>query len=244
LLTYVFLAGILFLSSGWAVENPGKKAPPVALQGGWKVTDLEIDGKPNELPAGASFWVVIKGDKLFYGGEELAKLTCDTTTTPPCIDLAFRKPDRVYEAVYSVEDDTLKLCVNHLTEGVRERPSGFSTEGKADWRLLVLKRDKERTIEDLEGLAGFVGVAIMFQEESKELLVKDVIAGSPAKKGDLQKDDLILKIGGQEPTDLLDSVKTIRNAKPGGELLFRIKRGGKEIDLKVKVGVAPFFLLD
>ena len=115
-----------------AADDTPKKDAPAALQGGWKFTSLENDGKTAELP-GVSFWWVIKGDKVYYGGKELAKLTADATTTPKCLDLAFRNPDRVYEAVYSIEDDTLKICVNRQTEGVKERPNSFSTEGKSEW---------------------------------------------------------------------------------------------------------------
>jgi uncharacterized protein (TIGR03067 family) len=244
LMACVIFAELLSLATVWPAEEQGKKDPLAVLQGGWKVTGLEIDGKPSELPAAASFWLVIKDNKVFYGGQELAKLTCDPTTTPPCLDLAFRKPDRVYEAAYSVEGNTLKVCVNHLTEGVKERPTSFSTEGKPDWRLLVFQRDMDRKIEDLEGLAGFVGLMIMSQEDSKELMIKGVMEGSPAKKADLKKEDVLLKISGQAPPDLQGAVKMIRYAKPGSELEVRVRRGDKELDVTVKVGVAPFFLLD
>src|SRR5258708_39714687 len=126
-----------------AGEDQAKTDKLAALQGTWKVKALEFDGKPSDLPE-VSFWWVIQGDKVFYGGQELAKLTVDAATKPPCIDLAFRNPDRVYEAIYAVEADTLKICVNRATEGVKERPSSFSTEGKPGWRLLVFSKDKDR----------------------------------------------------------------------------------------------------
>jgi len=47
-----------------------------------------------------------------------------------------------------------------------------------------------------------------------------------------------------DATDLQTTVRTIRQVKPGTELTLRIRRGEKEQDVKVKVGVLPFFLLD
>ncbi len=246
LLTCLFLTVFLSLTPLRAADEPVKKDkdPLATLQGGWKVTGLERDGTPSDLP-GVDFWFVFKGNKLYYGGQELAKLTADGTTTPTTLDLAFQDPDRVYEAIYSVKDDTLKICFNRVTEGVKERPNAFSTEGKSDLRLFTFTRDKDRKIDDLEGLGGFVGLQIMAQKDSKELLIAGILAKSPAMKADLKKDDVLLKVAGQDVGDLQSTVKSIRGAKPGSELVIRVKRDGKEKDITVKVGVAPsFYLLD
>jgi uncharacterized protein (TIGR03067 family) len=226
-----------------AAEEPNKKDPLAALQGVWKVTALEVNGDAGELP-GASYWLVIKGDKLLYAGQELAKLNAAPDASPPGIDLAFRKPERVLEGIYSADGDTLKLCVNRQTEGVKERPNVFSTQGKPDWRLLVLKRDKDRKADDLDGLGGFVGLQLRLEDEGKKVVIGAILDDSPAKKADLKKDDVLLKVGGQEVTGLRACVDMIRVAKPGSELTLRVKRGDKEMDVTVKVGVIPFFLLD
>jgi uncharacterized protein (TIGR03067 family) len=225
-----------------AADDQAKKEAPAPLLGGWKLTAVEVDGKPMELP-NISFWWVIKSDKVFYGGKELAKLTTDTTTTPKCFDLALTNPDRVYEGVYSIEDDTLKICVNTQAEGVKERPTDFATEGKTGRRLFTFKRDKERKVEDLEGLAGFVGLQLQFQKEGKGILVAAVLEDSPAKKAGLMKDDVLLKVGDQEVSNLSGTVNLIQQTKPGSELTLRIKRGEKEQDVTVQVGVIPFFPL-
>ena len=108
----------------------------------------------------------------------------------------------------------------------------------------MFKRDKERKQDDLEGLAGFVGVGLQKKEDSKGLIITVVLEDSPAKKAGLMKDDVLLKVGDQEANDLKGTVSLVRQAKPGTELALRIKRGDKEKDVTVKVGVAPFFLLD
>src|SRR5262245_11217209 len=130
----LFVATMLALGEDPPAEVRSKKEW-AALQGTWKVVSLESDGKARDFPENPLRWV-IKGNKVLYGGAELAVLTLDVTTMPQSMDLGFLNPKRVLEGVYAVDEDTLKICVNRQTEGVKERPLGFSTEGKPDWRLL------------------------------------------------------------------------------------------------------------
>jgi uncharacterized protein (TIGR03067 family) len=214
-----------------------------AFQGGWKFESLEADGEKAEL-FDTAFWWFIKGDKVLYGGSELATLIVDPETTPKCIDLNLRESKRAYEGIYSIEDDTLKICINPVADGSKERPADFTTKGKSATRLLVFKRDKDRKADSLEGLAGFVGVQIKVDDDSKQVVVVTPIPNSPAEKAGLLKDDIILKIGDQDATDLKGTVNLIRKVKPGGELTLRVKRDGKEKDFTVKATVIPFYLLD
>ena len=136
---YILVANLLaFTSTSMRGCTPchGSSRRPARWLGTYGAS--KIDGKPSDLPE-AHFWWVVKGVKVFYGGEELAKYSADAATTPKCIDLAFHKPDRVYEGIYVVEGETLKFCFNRLTAGVKERPSDFSTEGKPNRRLLIFK---------------------------------------------------------------------------------------------------------
>jgi len=225
-----------------AVRHPvgaGAKEELAAWQGTWKLVSLEIDGEPQTLSQ-APQWVV-KGDKVFYGGGPLAVLTLDATTTPRSLDLRFLKPEKVYEGVYSLSGDTLKVCVNRQTEGVKERPLGFTTKGKGDWRLLVFKRAQG---DGMEGLSGYVGIAIQAIAERKELILNQVLPGSPAQAAGLKKDDVLVKVGAGDATDLRAVVTLVRQARPGSELTFRIRRGGQDRDVVVKVGILPFSLLD
>jgi uncharacterized protein (TIGR03067 family) len=223
-----------------AADDAKEKLAP--LQGGWKFESIEVDGSPSEMDT--AFWWYIKGDKVLYGGSELATLTVDPGTSPKCIDLTFKEPKRVLEGIYVVADDTLKICVNQATDGVKERPGEFTTKDKSGHRLLVFKRDKDRKPDSIEGLAGFVGVQIKVDDDSKQVMVVDTIKGSPAEKAGLRKDDVFLKIGDQDATDLKSVVNTIRKVKPGSELTLRVKREGKEKDVTVKATVVPFFPLD
>jgi uncharacterized protein (TIGR03067 family) len=213
------------------------------LQGGWKLESLESEGKPADL-LDTSFWWYIKGDKVLYAGKELATLTVDPGTSPKCFDLSFLDPKRHLEGIYTLEDDTLKICVNTAAEGAKERPGEFSTKDKPGIRILTFKRDKDRKADSLEGLSAFIGIQIKFDDETKEVIVVDAIPGSPAEKAGLKKDDIFLKVGDQEPKDLKSAVAMIRRVKPGSELTLTVKRDGKEKEITVKAGVVPFYLLD
>jgi uncharacterized protein (TIGR03067 family) len=224
------------------LSDASAKNGPAELQGNWRLLSVEINGQDLDLAGNQPKWV-IKGSKVHYGGEELTRLTADPAATPKILDLAFLKPKKVYEGIYSVDQDTLKVCLNNQTEGVKERPQEFSTKDKGNWRLLVFKRDKSEQADQTEGLSGYIGVALRFDQDRHEVIVNEAIAGSPAKKAGLQKDDVILKIAGAAPTGLRSAVDMVRQTKPGSQLALRVGRGGKETDMLIKVGIMPFAML-
>jgi len=232
-----------FLSLAAAPAPEALKKELAAMQGTWQLVSVERDGNAQEFSDRPLQWV-IKGNKVLWGGEDLAELTVDGSTTPWSIDVGFLSPKKVHEGVCSVDKDTLKICINKLTEGVKERPLGFATEDKPDLRLFVLKRVKPGEELGKESLPGYVGMAIRTTEEPRQVVIGDVLEGSPAKKAGLKKDDVILKVGAGEATDLRTTIDLCRRAKPGSTLTLRIKRDGKEQDIAVKVGVLPFQFLD
>jgi uncharacterized protein (TIGR03067 family) len=214
------------------------KGGPAELQGTWKLVAVELRGEVAAM-TDRQPRLLIKGDKVWYGGEEIALLTADAGTTPKTIDLSFLSPKRVCEGIYALDKDTLKICVNKNTEGVKERPDSFSTKGKEEWRLLVFERDPAAKPDLKEGLNSFAGVALRYDKDQK-VVVNFVIDGSPAKKAGLRPDDVLLKVGSQEVKVLRDAIETVRLTKPGSALVFRVLRDGKENDITVTVGVMPF----
>jgi uncharacterized protein (TIGR03067 family) len=225
---------ILFLAAPLLAADP-----PADLQGGWKLVAVETDAGPVDLPD-ARPALVIKGDKVLHSGQEIARLTADPAADPKVIDLKFDKPERTYEAIYSLDKDTLKVCVNGRSEGVKERPSGFTVEGHPGWRRLTFERVKP---EDATPGPGFVGLMLMFDETNKQVVVQATIDGSPAKGAGFQKDDVVLSIGGAAVETLRGAVDSVRAAKPGAELFLKVRRAGKEVDVKVKVVFIPFAAL-
>lgn len=211
------------------------------LAGVWKLATLETDGQTREFPDNAPVWV-IKGNKVLYGGDDLAVLTINASASPKTVDLAFRDPKKTYEGVYALAGDTFKLCVNRQTEGVKERPQDFATQGKSDLRFLVFKRLPAG--ETADDISGFVGIMIRMDEDKRHVVISDALPGSPARKAGLKKDDILLKVGGIDATDLQQVVKIVRQQKPGSDFVLRIKRDDKEKEITVKVGKLPFYLLD
>src|SRR5262245_48321835 len=131
-----------------AGDSPPKKEL-AELQGVWKLVGREQVGKETELSAQPRW--VIRDNRVFYGGEELAALVVDAGTTPNCIDLTFAAPSRTFEGIYAVEGKTLKICYNRETEGAKSRPTALSTKDQADWRLLVFQRDDNKEKDNYDG---------------------------------------------------------------------------------------------
>ena len=238
LLVFLFVVSIAYAQP----EGAKLKKGLAELQGVWKLIGFEIDGKEAFLQEHRQIRWVFKGDKVYYGGEELAKLTLDPKATPMCLDLDLVKAKRVHEGIYMLEKDRLKICVGMMTEGVKERPLKFDNEGIEKYRTLLFVRDKAGT--EFEGAAGFVGVQLKLDDKTKEIQIVDTIKDSPAQKAGFKKDDIILKVGNDETGDLQATVDLVRQIKPGTSAVFRIRRADKEQDITVKVGVAPFLFLD
>ena len=178
---------------------------------------------------------------MLHGGQEIARLTADPAADPKVIDLKFATPDRTFEGVYAVEKDTLKVCLNGRPEGVKERPSGFTLDGHPAWRKLTFERVKPE--EAGPGGPGYVGMALKFDADAKAVVVQATLDGSPAKAAGLQKDDLVLSVGGTAPDTLRGAVDLVRAAKPGSDLTLKVRRAGKEKDVTIKVGHLPFAVL-
>jgi uncharacterized protein (TIGR03067 family) len=242
MLACLLLAATPLLGPDQPGDDQAKEAL-APLQGMWKLASFEAAGQAQDLPDDPPRWF-IKGNKVLYGGSELAVLTVNNATTPRCLDLAFVSPKRVLEGIYTVEGNTLKVCVNRQAEGVKERPNGFATQDKPEWRLLVFEREKDAREGSTAGLAGFVGMVIKADPDRKEVLVDGTQEGSPAQKAGLKKGDVLVRVGGGEATDLQGVIKLVRQVKPGNDLTVRVRRDGKEQDFTVKVGVVPFMLLD
>ncbi|MBI4834768.1 MAG: DUF4838 domain-containing protein [Planctomycetes bacterium] len=77
---------------------------------------------------------------------------------------------------------------------------------------------------------GVVGVKI-------ELVYKDY----PAEKAGLKADDVIVSFNNQPVKSVEELVEVIRGCKAGDEIPVKVLRYGKEIELKVTIGVAPLY---
>jgi uncharacterized protein (TIGR03067 family) len=227
----------------YAQPEEGKlKKERAQLQGVWRIIGFEVDGKEIYLQEQKQIRWVIKDDKVFYGHDELGKFTLDLAATPRCLDLTMIGNKRLYEGIYQLDKDRLKICFGLMADGVKERPTKFDTGSLDKFRTILFVRDKPGT--ELDGAAGFVGIQLRLDDKSKEVQVVDAIKGSPAAKAGLKKDDVLLKVAGDAPEDLQNAVQLVRQLRPGSDVIVRVRRGDKERDIKVKVGVAPFLFLE
>jgi uncharacterized protein (TIGR03067 family) len=229
--------GLVALATG---QDGGNKSL-TELQGTWKLVSLEREGEVKEFADRAPHWVV-KGDKVLYGGEELATIAPDAATTPKCLDFVFRQPKSENEGIYAIDGDTWRICVNWQADGVKERPQEFSTKDKSNYRTLVFQKVKAKAADIATSGFGYVGIAIR-KAKDDALEIADLIPDSPAKKFGLAKNDQILQIAGGDPGGLQAAIKTIQQLRPGSDLVMRVQRDGKEKDIKIKVGVMPFYFL-
>lgn len=223
-----------------AAESPQEAAP---LDGVWKLTSVLGSGAENLLPPVEYRWHV-QGDKVHYGGTLLVTLKLDAKTKPASLDLAFARPARTLEGILERKGDTLTLCVNRRSDGVKTRPQEFSAKGNDDFRLLTFTRVGGEKPDPLEGLAGFVGVQIRAHEDSKEIAIDGTLKDSPAEKAGLKKGDVLVQVNGGEVKSLQAVVTAVRGVKPGATLTLRVRRDGKELDVPIKAAVLPFFVLD
>jgi uncharacterized protein (TIGR03067 family) len=234
------IAGVAVLALASVAADEAAKKAPAELQGTWKLEAIKT-GEYERTFEDNTPRLVIKGDRVRYGGEPLATLKADPETTPKCLDLHFVSAAD-YEGVYKVEKDTLTVCLGLPSDGAKERPLDFEIKDKKNRRLLVFRREKAGTGDGIEGGMGWLGVQI--RKDGDKISVADVFEGSPAKKAGLKKADVVLKVGDAEVADDLQGmVRMIQQAKPGSKLTIVVQRDGKEQRVTAKVGVFPFQLL-
>jgi uncharacterized protein (TIGR03067 family) len=216
------------------------RAATSELHGTWRLVSLESGGQVSEMGLGQP-WVEFDGDTMRYGGEVIAKLTSDAATMPKIIDFHFARPTRVFEGIYSLDGDTLRVCLTVQLDGVKERPHLLDTRGKDNWRLLKFVRDEPEVRDGSDQLPGYVGFAgLNFDEERHECTIDEVRNASPAQQAGLKQGDIIVKVSNQELTDLESLIDAVRRTSPCGRIVFRIRRDGAERDVTVRVGFWPF----
>ncbi|MBI3674684.1 MAG: Do family serine endopeptidase, partial [Rhizobiales bacterium] len=83
-------------------------------------------------------------------------------------------------------------------------------------------------------IAGSLGLA-----SNQGAIVADVTEGSPALVAGLKTGDTILKIDGKNVADARDLARKVAEIKPGASVPVTIVRGGKTMDVTVKIGTMP-----
>ena len=92
---------------------------------------------------------------------------------------------------------------------------------------------------------GYLGVSVSrVDHEDREkigvshgVIVKEVVAESPAEKAGIEEEDIILYFGGEKIRTTDDLIEVVRAAEPKSEIKITVFRNGKNIDLTVVVGL-------
>jgi len=85
--------------------------------------------------------------------------------------------------------------------------------------------------------AGFLGVAL--DEAEGGARVANIVPNSAADKAGLQVNDIVTLVADTAIIDSETMVNAIRHHKPGDALPIKVKRDGKEIDLRATLGKRP-----
>lgn len=81
----------------------------------------------------------------------------------------------------------------------------------------------------------------VYLTQSDEGLVEinKVIKGSPADKAGLKKGDKILAFQGKPLSSINSLIEQVLEKRPGQEVVFRVLRGDKKLNIQVKLGATP-----
>ncbi|WZO99079.1 M20/M25/M40 family metallo-hydrolase [Isosphaeraceae bacterium EP7] len=85
----------------------------------------------------------------------------------------------------------------------------------------------------------YLGTMPDYADGTKGVKLAGVREGSPAEKGGLQGGDIIIEFGGKPIGTINDYMESMGRYKPDDEVVIKVKRGEKDVDLKVKLGKRP-----
>jgi hypothetical protein len=93
------------------------------------------------------------------------------------------------------------------------------------------------------GSSVYLGTMPDYEAASKEgaegMKIQGVSEGSPAEKGGLKGGDVIIRLGDKKVGTIYDFMESLGAHKPGDEVDVMVKRDGKEVKLRVKLGSRP-----
>jgi serine protease Do len=85
---------------------------------------------------------------------------------------------------------------------------------------------------------GWLGVSVAENDEEKVEVI-GIDEESPAEFSKIKEGDILVKIGDKDITGGLMMSSEIRKRKPGDDVVLKIERDGKTMDVKVKLGEYP-----
>ncbi|MCA9179694.1 MAG: M20/M25/M40 family metallo-hydrolase [Planctomycetales bacterium] len=85
----------------------------------------------------------------------------------------------------------------------------------------------------------YLGIVPSFQAGEEGVRVQQVADGSPAAKGGMQADDVIIKLGDREIKSFQQLPRVLGQHKAGDTVTVVVRRGDKELSLEVKLAGPP-----
>ena len=88
-------------------------------------------------------------------------------------------------------------------------------------------------------VTAYLGTIPDYNEDIKGVKLNGVREGSPAEKGGLKAEDVIIGFGGKPVGTIYDYTESLARHKPGDTVEIVVKRDGKEVTLKVTLAKKP-----
>ena len=101
--------------------------------------------------------------------------------------------------------------------------------GKVSRGYIGITMDRNEITQELADLFGL--------KKNKGVIVTDVLEDSPAEEGGIKKDDVIIRLNGKEVEDSSSFRNSIAMFAPDTKIKITVWRDGKEVELKIKVGL-------
>lgn len=104
--------------------------------------------------------------------------------------------------------------------------------------IKTAKEVVDELLTDGEVEHAYLGVRIA-EQESGEIVLADVVAGSPAARAGLRSGDVVVEVGGNEVDDVNDVGTAVAERRPGEELSLTVERGGERETYSAKLTGRP-----
>ncbi len=88
-------------------------------------------------------------------------------------------------------------------------------------------------------ISAYLGSIPDYDDSTTGVKLSGVSEGSPAEKGGLKGGDIVIGFGGQPIATIYDYTQSLAKHKPGETVEVKVKRGGKEVLLKITLGSRP-----
>ena len=98
----------------------------------------------------------------------------------------------------------------------------------------IVESEKIASVPENRGYAGFTG-----EDADVGARITDVVADSPAEKGGLKVDDIVVQVDGELIQSYQDFLAELRRRKKGDEVKLSVSRDREPVDLVITLGKQP-----